>query len=202
MKKNKPHEFLEKPRAAMNDYYDLLESDHETDDIGALIKRDPDFYDPYLYVASDLDKSGFHFEARKLEDEAFKRACSRIKDKKGNWPDRLPWAWLENRHIIRVLGVGADNLWKDNKINEALDIYRKLFHSDFNDNIGARYAIIALRMGLSYDEYIKQVWPQSSVPAEQVRKWFKKNAAKFPEELEGWQKYCKDELGLSNKDLS
>jgi len=57
-------------------------------------------------------------------------------------------------------------------------------------------------MGLGYDQYIKQVWPQSSVPAEHISKWFRKNAPKFPEELEEWKKHCKDELDLSEKDLS
>ncbi len=200
--KNKLREFLEKGRPVMGEYYDILESSHNTEDIRILIERDPDFYDSYLYVANDLRKSGHESEARELEDKAFKRARARIEDKQGNWPDRMPWGWLENRHIIRALGVGADNLWKDDKTDEALDIYRKLFRSNFDDNIGARYAIIALRMGLSYDEYMKQVWPQSSVPAERINKWFKKNAPKFPEELKEWKKHCKDELDLSEKDLS
>ena len=200
--KNKLREFLEKGRPVMGEYYDILESSHNTEDIRILIERDPDFYDSYLYVTNDLRKSGHESEARELENKAFKRARIRIEDKQGNWPDRISWGWLENRHIIRALGVGADNLWKDGKTDEALDIYRKLFRSNFDDNIGARYAIIALRMGLGYDQYIKQVWPQSSVPAEHISKWFRKNAPKFPEELEEWKKHCKDELDLSEKDLS
>lgn len=197
----KRREFMEKNRKAMDEYYEILESDHNTEDIRALIERDPDFYDSYLYVANDLRESGHESKARQLEDEAFKRARARVEDKNGKWPDEMPWGWLENRHIIRALTAGADNFWKDNKIDEALDIYRKLLHSNLGDNIGARYAIIGLRLGFTYDEYMQQVWPQPTMPAEHISNWFKKNAPKFPEELREWKRYCKDEFGLSEKDL-
>ncbi len=201
--KNKTREFIDKRRSVLDKYYDLLEQDSYCDeDVLALIKKDPDFYDTYLYLANiyrDEDKN--EKKARKLEDAAFHRALACIKDKNGNWPDKLRWGFLENRHIIRALNAGADNLWKDNKTEKALDVYRKLFHSNPNDNIGARYAIIALRMGLAYDEYMRQVWPQPTVPADHIDAWFRKNAPKFPEELEGWKQYCKTELDLNEKDL-
>lgn len=196
-----PREFMEEPRKIMDEYYEILESEHDTEDVRALIERDPDFYDSYLYVANDLRESGQESEARQLENEAFKRARARVEDNEGKWPDEMPWGWLENRHIIRALATGADNFWKDNRIDEALDIYRKLFHSNLGDNIGARYAIIALRLGLTYDQYMKQVWPRPTMPAEHISNWFKKNAPKFPEELQEWKRYCKDEFGLSEKDL-
>lgn len=198
----KSREFMEKSRKAMNEFYEITDSEHNTDDIRALIKQDPDFYDPYLYVADNLRKLGQKSQARQLENNAFKRACNRIEDKKGNWPDKMPWGWLENRHIVRALVTGADNLWKDNKKDEALNIYRKLLHSNLNDNIGARYAIIALRLGLTYKEYMRQVWPESTMPAEHIMKWFKENAPKFSEELQEWRNYCKKELSLREKDLS
>lgn len=198
----KLREFMEKPRKVMNEFYEITDSEHNTDDIRALIERDPDFYDSYLYVANDLRKLRQELQARQLEDEAFKRACNRIQDKRGNWPDKMPWGWFENRHIIRALVAGADNFWKDGKIDEALNIYRKLLHSNLNDNIGARYAIIALCLGLTYKKYMRQVWPQSTMSAEHIDKWFKKNAPKFSKELQEWKSYCKKELGLREKDLS
>lgn len=200
-RKRKPREFLDKGRAVMREYYDILESGRGARAMRALIVRDPDFYDSYLYVANDLRESGRESEARWLEDEAFRRARARIEDKKGNWPDRLEWGWLENRHIIRALVMGADNLWMDGRTDEALNIYRKLLRSNLNDNIGARYAIIGLRLGLSYAEYIREVWPEPTMPAEHIDKWFRNHAPKFPEELREWKRYCVEELEIDEADL-
>ena len=199
--KRASREFTDKDRAVMSEYYEILDTDHDTEDIRKLIKRDPDFYDPYLYVANDLRKLGRETEARELEDEVFKRASRRVEDKEGNWPDEMRWGFLENRHVIRALMTGADNLWRDGKTEETLVVYRKLFRSNLNDNIGARYAIIALRLGLPYEEYMRQVWPQSRMPAEHMDTWFRKHAPKFPEELVEWKQYCKDEIGLNEEDL-
>lgn len=199
--KKEIREFLEKPRDVMNDYYNLLESDHDTDDMSALIKIDPDFYDTYLYIANDLRELGETEEAKVLENEAFARANARIENKDGNWPDQMSWGWIENRHIIRTLARGADNFWTDGELDKALDIYKKLLHSNLNDNIAARYAIVGLRMGLTYDEYIKQVWPEATMPADHIDKWFKENAPKFAEDLEEWKQYCIDEIGLCEKEL-
>jgi len=200
-KKQKPisRDFLEKPRKVMEEYYDLLGSDHDTNDIRALTEKDPDFYDPYLYVANDLRELGEEAEARRLEDEAFNRALARIKDKAGQWPDTLIWGHLENRHIIRALMTGADDLWQDGQTAEALEIYRQLLRTNLGDNIGARYSIIGLRMGLTYEQYIDKVWPESTMPAEHIDNWFNKHAPQYAEELEDWKRYCIEEIGLEEK---
>ena len=96
--KNKTREFIDKRRPVSDKYYDLLEQDSYYDeDVLTLIKKDPYFYDPYLYLANiyrEEDKN--EKKARKLEDTAFRRALARIKDKNGNWPNELRWGFLEN----------------------------------------------------------------------------------------------------------
>ena len=96
--KNKTREFIDKRRPVSDKYYDLLERDsHCDEDVLALIKKDPDFYDTYLYLANiyrNEDKN--EKKARKLENAAFRRALARTKDKNGNWPDELRWGFLEN----------------------------------------------------------------------------------------------------------
>ena len=199
--KPNPRDFLEKPRKIMETYYDLMEDDHDTDDMLALIEKDPDFYDPYLYVANDLKELGEEAEARRLEDEAFTRALARIKDQDGRWPDTLIWGHLENRHIVRALMRGADNLWQDGKAEEALKVYRKLLQTNLSDNIGARYAIIGLRMGLTYDQYLAEVWPEPTMPADHIDDWFSEHAPKYAEELRDWKRYCMEEIGLDENEF-
>lgn len=195
-------EFFDKARKTMSKFYDLQDIGRLSDvNLRVLIREDPDFYDSYLFLADNYKDSEQLKESKRLESESFKRALSRIQDKNGNWPDEMPWGWLENRHVIRALGRGADNLWMDGRNDEALDIYRKLLHSNLNDNIGARYAIIALRHGFTYDKYMEQVWLASAVPADHIMKWFRKYALKFPEELKEWKKYCREELGLTDIQL-
>lgn len=209
-KKKKPRadakqdkEFIDTYHDVTDDYYKLMEAEeHSDDDIYALIGRDPDFYDSYLFLADafrDEDKN--EEDARELEDRAFSRALERITDKKGNWPEKLQWGFIENRHVIRALATGADNLWKDGKLKESLDIYRKLLRSNLSDNMGARYAIVALRMDMPYDEYIKQVWPKERMPAQHIDNWFDKNAPSFADELQEWKNYCKKEFGLSDNEF-
>jgi len=201
MEKTKKREFFDKERKVLDEYYDLIERNASVGEFLKLIKKDPDFLDPYSHASEILKEEGKDKKARELEDEAFKRALAIILDKNGNWPDEIPWGWIENRHIVRVLMRGADNYWIDGQFEKALDLYRKLFKSNLSDNIGARYAIAGLRMGLSYDKYMAQVWPKSLVPAEHILKWFRKNGKKFPEEYTEWIEYCKEELGMTGDDI-
>jgi len=77
-------------------------------------------------------------EAEVILDEAYRRALALITDEKGNWPDSLPWGWLENRHIIRTLVNKAVSLWDQGKTDEALEMFRKLLRTNPSDNAGVR----------------------------------------------------------------
>ncbi len=155
-----------------------------------------------MIVADDLKELEKFKEVINLEKEVFDRARSRIKDEDGNWPDKLIWGWIENRYIIRVLLRGADNLWIAGFNDDALEIYRHLLRMNFSDNVGARNAILGLRMGLIYDEYINEVWPKATMPADHVIKWFNKNVKPYAEEFQDWKKCCIKEIGLEEKDFA
>ena len=180
-KSKQPREFKDHWHEPVSDkFYDLMEAaEHDDDDVLELINTDPDYFDPYLYLADlyrdeDKDEKG----ARELEAVAFERALLYVLDSNDEWPDTIPWGFMENRHIVRALARGADNFWKDGRIEEALEIYRKLLQTNLNDNIGARYSIVGLRLGLSYDDYIQEVWPEPTMPADHIDNWFSKHAPK------------------------
>ncbi|NQU77701.1 hypothetical protein HQ544_03315 [Candidatus Falkowbacteria bacterium] len=111
-------------------------------------------------------------------------------DKRGNWPESMPWGFLENRHLIRALVVFARELWEQERPDYALYLYRKLLKTNPNDNIGARYEILAIQLGLDPD-YAEEMFPASmpgAVDAIKSDDWFQKNAKKFPEDFDWWFK--------------
>lgn len=190
--------FIDKDRKVMDKFYELTEKDKfyvedMIDELKKLIKADPDFFDSYLYAAhlfrKELKKEK---EDRKLENEAFKRALRIVQNEKEKWPAEIPWGVLENRHIVRALGTGGNNYWKDGKIEKALEIFKKLLKSNLNDKIGARYPILAIRLGMSYEEYENKFWKTGVCRADIITNWFDDNSQKFPEEFKDWWKYLEE----------
>ncbi len=176
----------------MRQFYDLTENRLTTKrvikEIQELIKEDPDYYDPYLFFADFLENSGEEQKARELKQEAYQRAISRISDKEGNFPSRIEWGWLENRHVVRAIEQWGFQCWEDENTEEALQIFRKLLHSNPNDNIGARHNILAIRLGLSSDYELKfsvKRMPEY-LDAFKLSKWFKQNCQQFPDEFNWW----------------
>lgn len=193
-KKKQIKEFFDKDHQVMNRYYDLLEGGLSTKQVRKemekLIQEDPDFYDPYLVVA-DILKSGRKLkEARELLYTAYERALKRIVDKEGKFPKKMVWSWLDNRHLIRAVDGWAGELWKQKKAEEALEIFRKLLKSNPDDNIGARYNILAIRLGLGPDyekEFASKDMP-CYLDGFKLSEWFSKYSKNFPDEFGWWFK--------------
>lgn len=194
-KRNKQiEEFIASDSEVMSQYYDLLERNPSPGQLKRemlkLIKKDPMFFDPYLNLAHILEEEGNHTKSRELLKDAYVKAVRLISDKDGNWPKSLEWGFLENRHIIRAIDCWAHKLWEEGRPELALEIFRRLLRSNPNDNIGARYEILAIRMGYNAD-YAEKMFPGMAsgfIDANKLDKWFDKNAGKFPEEFDWWLK--------------
>jgi hypothetical protein len=139
----------------MGEYYDLLDRKLSPrrlkSEMKRLIELDPLFLDPYPVVAGILMAEGKEGEAKALLKDAYERSMRMIVDKDGNWPKKMSWNWFENRHVIRAIQRWAFELWSEGKSSEALEIFRSLLRTNPDDNIGARYCILAVRMGLGPD---------------------------------------------------
>jgi len=134
-----------------------------------------------------LNDDGNSAEAEKVLDDVYGRALKLITDRKGNWPDILGWGWLENRHIIRAIFNKAVSLWHHNEVGEALDLLRKLLKTNPMDNVGARDYILAIRMGMSFDEFEGR-FNRGGYYDIELTEWFDKNYGRFPEEFGTWEK--------------
>ena len=206
--KGNPHrhkpikKFMDKPREMSERYFAFLE-EAETADLSVdsmirklkhMIDADPDFLDPYLYLAELYYEDKKSYLYANIIYDAYLRAVNMVADKSGNYPKELPWGWIENRHIVRTLSNFALLQWEQGDVRLALEIYRKLLASHINDNIGARYAILALRLGYNPDYealFLPDTEPAIDLDVVKSMKWFDRHSKQFPEEFATFNDYAK-----------
>ena len=187
-------EYIDKDRSKVRRiYYDILEIIDDLDrkvveeELRKLIEIDADFLDPYLILYGIYRENGEQIEAEKILDDAYNRAIKIITDKNGNWPDILEWSWLENRHIIRTILNKAISLWDNENTYETLDLLRKLLKTNPYDNIGARNYILAIRLGMTLEEFENR-FDRGGYYDSELSDWFDENYNKFPDEFKWWKK--------------
>jgi tetratricopeptide (TPR) repeat protein len=152
-----------------------------------LITIDSDFFDTYYSLEDLLRTSGKKDEANDLVNLASKNALKKIVDEKGNWPDRLEWVFIENRHIIRALLNQALLHWKEGNTEPTLVLLRNLLRSDPDDHIGARYYILAIRKNMKFTDF-ELCFNKNGFYDNEIDEWFNKNLVFFPDEFEWWEK--------------
>jgi len=194
-RKEQINEFIDEDHQGIDRFYDLLEQNITPSkmqkEMQLLIDKYPDFYDPYLVIADILADTGKKRENAQILEKAYKHAIMRIADCNGRWPKEMRWGFLENRHLMRTIEYFATLCWDTGFTATALDIYRRLLRCNTNDNQGARHSILAIRLGLTKQEWQK---PLESIhngqviglDAFKVSKIFNKNAKRFPEEFQWW----------------
>ena len=160
-----------------------------------LIQVDPDYFKTYNSLQNLLCEIGKNKDANIFIKQASERALKRIADRRENWPDRLEWVYLENRHIIRAIFNQALLFWEEDTIESALDLFRKLFRSNPNDNLGIRYFILAIRKNITFSEF-DDWFNKNGFYTSEIDYWFYNNYLLFPEDFEWWEKDIKNEDDL------
>jgi len=202
--------FVDQDHEVMHDYYDLLRDNSLSEDkllegLSDLIKEDKNFYDTYVTAADILFGCGKESEALDLLRSAYAGAVATIVDAKGRWPKEMLWGYLENRHIMRALeNYAIYCCWEEGKVDEALDIFKKLLQVNPNDNQGVRYHILAIRMGLSLAKCeakfeIEQDGSIVGLDGRKMHAWFFRNCRKFPEDFEAWFKIVEPDRDFYKK---
>ncbi len=184
--------FIDQSRPVAEKFFKMKEegsSDLEevTTRLQQLVQEDPDFLEPYLVLEEVYTETGKHDKATEVLDEAFNRAVNLLSDDEGNWPDEIPWMADENRHIIRTILHKALSEWEHRNWQHALDLFRLLLMTNPNDNIAARFYILAIRMGFTFagfeDRFNKGGYYDS-----ELNEWFDEHVERFPDEFEWWLK--------------
>lgn len=186
-------DFIDKDRKVINEYYDIQENftgNNVKTTISALkklIKKDPFFFDSYLMIFDLLNNSGKSKEAEEIIADGYNKALDLVLDKNGNWPEKLEWGWLENRHIIRLfINVGI-TLWKKGKQEEALELFEKLLKTNPNDNAGVRYFILAILEGMSLTAFNKK-FDKDGFWDSEIDEWFSEKINTHKEYFGWWLK--------------
>lgn len=159
-----------------------------------LIERDPYFLDSYVLLCEILLAEGNMQAVEAAVEVAFKRAVELIADEHGRWPEVMRWEYPENRHIIRAIFNKAISLWRGGRGEGALALFRKLLRMDPEDNVGARFYILALRMGMTFQEFGRRFYSkEGEIFNVKLGDWFVQNYTQFPEDFEWWERALEEE---------
>lgn len=181
-------EFIDQERPVQGKYYELMERfdtikrQSAINALRRLIKKDPDFLEPYIILSEMHLEKGYIKKAFQVLDEAYERAISLVTDENGDWPEMLNWGFYENRHIIRTFLQKALTDWEFENTGNALSILRRLLKTNPNDNIGSRYYILGILMGFSFYEF-EDRFNKGGFYDMDLTDWFNKNYRKFPDEF-------------------
>jgi len=187
------HEFIDKDRFEVNEmYWNFLDSEVAGDSkksikkLKEIIKKDPNFFDPYINLHEYYFSENKTKEAFEILTEGFNRAMKLIHNKE-RFPDELIWGFMENRHIIRIIFAYATLVWLAGDSKKALAIMLQLLKSNPNDNIGARYYIVAILENYACAEDLDEMFEEKfKMDAFKIEDWFHKKSQRHQNILGWW----------------
>lgn len=107
-------------------------------DLRLLLDGFPEFIDAYHHLAIILDETKRHNEARQAWETAVEIGQSAFPKSFKRGRHRLPWGILDNRPFLRALHSWGLQLLKEEKVLQALDIFKDMLSMNPNDNQGIR----------------------------------------------------------------
>ena len=195
MEEDEEYEYIDRDRFEVNEmYWEFIESEdaeHIEKSIKILkgiIKKDPDYFDPYItlheyYLANDESN-----KAIATLVDGYDRAMNLVMID-GEFPDKLLWGFIENRHIIRMIFNYALLMWRMEDKKQAVTLMQQLLRANPGDHIGARYYIVAILEGFESEEefeinFMKE--DEEYLDWQQQERWFQEKVMKHRKELGWW----------------
>jgi len=186
---NSMREFIDRHHPLSTEFDAVLDrvknskmDDASFDQLRGFIDADPDYFEPYVLL------SGYYLEHDKLDEceeilqTGYERAMNRILDDTGRWPDRMEVRHEENEHVHEMLLIRGAWLWANNQAGAALDLFRNLLRVDPHGDLDASLAILAIRMGYSYDAFGEEFGDEPESNDDAIE-WFAEENTKFPDEF-------------------
>ncbi|MEA3492729.1 MAG: hypothetical protein U9R27_12635 [Campylobacterota bacterium] len=202
VRSHESYAFYDTDRYEVNQmYWDFLdskiseESDKSIKTLKKIIKKDPNFFDPYITLHEYYYANKDFGDAAKILNRGYGKAMDLVLNN-GRFPDELEWGYIENRHVIRMISQFGMFLWEIEDKEEALEVFMQLLKSNINDNIGARYAIVAMLEGFESMAHYEQKFMGShgfGLDAMAVEEWFSEASKKHKEVIGWWFEEVEDE---------
>lgn len=151
-----------------------------------LVKEDPTLIEAY-WVMWVYSHKAFYFDGyspHKYLFEGYDQILKIVLDKNGRWPDRIPWGWMENRPILRMLQGVAEFYWDCGADYLAREQYVQLLKLNPNDNQGIRYELIHLLKGYSFKIWKSKI--DKAYDETNIHKYFEKHYQEFWEVFRPW----------------
>jgi len=195
MEEDEEYEYIDRDRFEVNEmYWEFIESEDAEDIeksikiLKGIIKKDPDYFDPYItlheyYLANDESN-----KAIATLVDGYDRAMNLVMID-GEFPDKLLWGFIENRHIIRMIFNYALLMWRMEDKKQAVTLMQQLLRANPGDHIGARYYIVAILEGFESEEefeinFMKE--DEEYLDWQQQEIWFQEKVMKHRKELGWW----------------
>lgn len=167
------------------DAFDDTEVEDFVDKLFELIDEDPFFFDPYLTMVELFEEAELYDESAELMEKAYEIAVQLITAKNGRWPAKLRWGFVENRHIIKTLTTRGVLFWKNDRKEEALNLFNRLLRMNPNDNGGNRFLILGIKMGMDFRGFMDR-FDRGGYFDNEINEWFNEHYSRFPAEFGWW----------------
>ncbi len=202
MEEDEEYEFIDRDRFEVNEmYWEFIESEdaeHIEKSIKILkdiIKKDPDYFDPYITLHEYYLANNESNKAIVALVDGYDGAMDLVMPD-GEFPDELPWGFIENRHIIRMIFNYALLMWRLEDKELAVTLMLQLLRSNTGDNIGARYYIVAILEGFESEEEFEVHFMEKDeeyLDWQKQEAWFQEKVMKHRKVLGWWLDLEEDE---------
>jgi uncharacterized protein YqgV (UPF0045/DUF77 family) len=71
------------------------------------------------------------------------------------WPERMPYMWLENRPILTAIDHYAWDLWSPRTLDDSIAMYEQLLKMNPRDELGCRYCLFGILEGMHRHGFMK-----------------------------------------------
>ena len=161
----------------------LKDSEKLKVELKVLIKREPFFFKPYVLLYELLEGEGKITEAKEVLDKGYERLKQLFALPSGRLPDRVPWEYESNLHILEFLTNYGIFLWEMGDIENSLEVLKLTYNLDPTDKEGVRYYILAIKMGMGLDEFERAFSVEGVYDTKDLESWFNSHREVFEKEI-------------------
>lgn len=122
--------------------------------------------------------------------KAYDKVLEIIPNAKGQWPKRLPWGWLENRSIHRILLGMGELYWRAGAIHQGTKVFDLILSMDPMDHQGSHLYFLFMLQGHSFEYFMNRL--EKDPYGEKMEEYFTKHQQLHWSHFTPWLKERKE----------